>query len=258
MWDEAVTLRKGNLVAQFLPEKGMNLVSYRKGSCEIIDQSTRPLFEERFAGLGALIGPHFHHRKVIPPIKNEALFPHIARVKAKGVKEPFSHGIGRYAPWTVLTKTQESLNARLKGSDAWQGVLLKDLEGQDFVMDYEAQVTDQGLHITLSVQSERPSVVGLHTYYRLDGKSVVKAGQNAYPLDRFYDDSHPFQSPIALQTETHQVKLTYNCEQDSSWQLWHPENASFACMEPLSAKNPKEPVTNASRIKIAIMIEEGP
>jgi hypothetical protein len=86
-----------NLQAIFLPEKGMNLISYKKDETEVIDQSTRNLFEERFAGLGALIGPHFHHRKteVIPPIKDESLFPHIARLKAKGIQEPFSHGIDR-------------------------------------------------------------------------------------------------------------------------------------------------------------------
>ena len=48
------------LQATFLPEKGMNMISYKKGTLEVIDQSTKNLFDERFAGLGALIGPHFH------------------------------------------------------------------------------------------------------------------------------------------------------------------------------------------------------
>src|SRR5947209_3792431 len=91
-----------SMQATFLPEKGMNLVSFKKGNLEVIDQSTLPLFEERFAGLGALIGPHFHRRlpETLPHIADESLFPHIARVKAKGAADPFSHGIGRYAPWT--------------------------------------------------------------------------------------------------------------------------------------------------------------
>src|SRR5687767_2858709 len=82
------------LEARFAPLRGMNLLSYKKGEIEAIDQSTRPLFEERSAGLGAFIGPHFHHRTLIPPVPDESLFPHIAILKARGVQEPFSHGIG--------------------------------------------------------------------------------------------------------------------------------------------------------------------
>ena len=38
---------------------------------EVIDQKTEPLYVERMAGLGALIGPHFHHRQKIshPPTR---------------------------------------------------------------------------------------------------------------------------------------------------------------------------------------------
>src|SRR5690349_11544962 len=94
------------LQATFLPDKGMNLVSYKKGGVEVIDPSTKSLFEERYAGLGALIGPHFHRRRTdaLPKIPDESLFPHIARVKAKGVHDPFSHGIARYAPWKAEKK----------------------------------------------------------------------------------------------------------------------------------------------------------
>ena len=55
--------------ATFNPEVGMNLMSLKKDKIEAIDQSTRPLFEERCAGLGALIGPHFHNQRddLLPP-----------------------------------------------------------------------------------------------------------------------------------------------------------------------------------------------
>ena len=80
---------KGELLqATYLPEKGMNLISYKMGDIEVIDQSTYPLFEERFAGLGALIGPHFHHSKAPPLDFDLSLFPHIKQVMAKGEKEP--------------------------------------------------------------------------------------------------------------------------------------------------------------------------
>ncbi len=170
------------LSACFLPSAGMNFISYKKGDIEAIDQSTQPLFEERYAGLGAMIGPHFHHRNsnAIPPIKDESLFPHIAKVKAKG-SDPFSHGIGRYAPWAVESKGPTHLKAVLKGDDLWRGVPLKELEGQNFRMEYEANITPQGLEIHLSIRGETETVIGLHTYYALSGGGRVSSKvQNHY------------------------------------------------------------------------------
>ena len=72
-----------SLVATFLPDGGMNLCSYKLGDIEVIDQQTLPLYEERKAGLGALIGPHFHQRQEVPSGYDESLFPHIAKGKAE-------------------------------------------------------------------------------------------------------------------------------------------------------------------------------
>ena len=47
------------LEATFAPLQGMNLLSFKKGDVEALDQTTKGLFIERYAGLGALIGPHF-------------------------------------------------------------------------------------------------------------------------------------------------------------------------------------------------------
>lgn len=144
------------LQASFLPLKGMNLVSLKKGDLEIIDQSTINLFEERFAGLGALIGPHFHHREnqQIPLVPFEELFPHIARVKLKGGNEPFSHGIARYAPWNY-SSTETTLHAKISGDDTWNGVLLSTLEGFNFEMYMDIELTSQGLTIELSVNAKK-------------------------------------------------------------------------------------------------------
>jgi hypothetical protein len=170
------------LEAIFLPGQGMNLSSYKLGDIEVIDQSTRALFDERFAGLGALIGPHFHHRKVIPPVKDESLFPHIARIKAKGIVEPFSHGIARYAPW-VAEATEKKVTAKISGKDTWNGVPLADLEGQNFIMNLTAELTPKGLSIQLSVVSDTDSIVGLHYYYRLtNGRGKVISQIQNYSL----------------------------------------------------------------------------
>lgn len=274
------------LIAHFAPSKGMNCLSFKKGAIEAIDQSTENLFSERCAGLGAMIGPHFHHRPpdAITAVPDEALFPHIAAVKAKGTKEPFSHGIGRYAPWKVQAVTPSSIKAVLKGDDLWHGISLKDLEGQDFTMEYGAKLTPKGLEIDLSVSSQRESVVGLHTYYALprgrgqivssvqttyNEKSVLKPIPSAwepeenvlvFDLDQEADYGfHPFPDPlhgsVTLETGSYSLQVSYWAEnRENSWQLWHPKGGSFVCIEPLSASDPRKPVLTASRLKILISV----
>jgi len=279
---------EGTLQAVFNPDKGMNLISLKKGDVEIIDQSTRVLFDERFAGLGALIGPHFHHRNasILPHIQNEELFPHIARVKAKGIQDPFSHGIARYAPWTE-EHSETSIKGRLTGKDLWNGVPLSELEGQNFTMDFKAHLDDQGLHLSLSVVSDTDSLVGIHYYYALpNGKGrVISETQDSVridgkltsiPTDWKFDPQHhqlvfdmqheadytfrpypdPLKGTICLETEQYKLKTVYDCPcAENCWQLYHPKDASFVCIEPISAQNPHAPRLTVSNINIHIDIQ---
>jgi hypothetical protein len=275
--------------ATFLPEKGMNLISYKKGAVDVIDQSTWNLFEERFAGLGALIGPHFHRRKdsALPVIMDESLFPHIGRVKAKGVKDPFSHGIARYAPWKAEVKGSKVI-AKLTGKDTWNGIALAALEGQNFTMSYEAELTPRGLQIEISVVSDTDSLVGIHYYYHLPKGSgtVISTVQNSYldakherkaiPQDWDLDERHtlrfdlsreadftffpfpnPLQTEIILDTGDYRLKTRYydKC-QENCWQLYHPAGASFVCIEPLSAQDPRHPNLTVSSLQILLEIEK--
>lgn len=277
------------LEATFLPDKGMNMISFKHGAVEVIDQSTRNLFEERYAGLGALIGPHFHHRKpeTIPPIKDESLFPYIARLKAKGIKEPFSHGIARYAPWQAQS-TPTSVSAVLTGKDTWNGVPLSVLEGQNFKMTYAAELTTVGLNIEMSVVSDTDSLVGIHYYYHLPkGKGTVmsrvqkqfieggnkRAIPDTWDLDAqhllrfsldneadftFYPFPDPLEGKILLDAVSHQLLTTYSCiSQENSWQLYHPAGASFVCIEPISAQDPRHPNLSVSSIRIQLQVLTG-
>lgn len=282
------TTRGDSLEATFLPEKGMNLISYKKGSLEVIDQSTKNLFEERYAGLGALIGPHFHHRKaeIIPPLQDESLFPHIARVKAKGITEPFSHGIARYAPWTAKA-SETKVKAKLTGKDTWNGVPLSSLEGQNFTMNFLAELTPSGLYLDLSVVSDTDSLVGIHYYYHLPkGQgTVISQVQKTYRVDSelksipstwnidtqqkmtfdlsepadftFFPFPNPLEGKIILNAVDYQLETTYHClSQENSWQLYHPKGASFVCIEPLSAQDPRHPNLTVSSIQINLEIKE--
>lgn len=274
------------LQAVFLPEKGMNLVSYKKNDLEIIDQSTLPLFEERFAGLGALIGPHFHRRKagILSAIADESLFPHIACVKLKGIADPFSHGIARYAPWQA-TATKTKVKGTLSGKDTWNGVPLSALEGQNFKMNFQAELTQRELVLTLDVVSDTDSLVGIHYYYRLpnnkgriiaaiqptfidkgekkplpDGWRIDNQHFLTFDLDdevdyTFFPYPNPREGKIILDAGAYQLVTTYSCQsQENSWQLYHPKGASFVCIEPLSSQDPKHPNLSVSAIRIALEI----
>ncbi len=276
------------LEATFLRDKGMNMVSYRKGNVEIMDQSTKDLFEERYAGLGALIGPHFHRRNpsIVPKVKDEALFPHIARVHAHSVQDPFSHGIARYAPWSDVLATPTTIRAVLTGKDTWNGVPLSELEGQNFRIGYDVDLTPDGLALQLSIVSDIDSLVGTHFYYHLPkGKGVVTASVNREYLDdghpKFidkewnYDDQqllrwdlsqeadytfHPFPNPldskILLDAIDYRLTVHYqSISQESCWQLYHPQGASYACIEPISALDPHHPNLSVSSIRILLSIE---
>jgi galactose mutarotase-like enzyme len=265
---------------------GMNMISFKNGPIEVIDQSTKTLFDERYAGLGALIGPHFHRRKkeILPAIGDESLFPHIARVKAKGTADPFSHGIGRYAPWKYEA-TPTSIKGILTGKDTWNGVPLANLEGQQFTMRYEAVLSPSGLNIALSVVSDTDSLVGIHYYYHLpEGKGkVISAVQphyidqneskpipSAWSIDNqniltfdldqeadftFHPYPHPRQGKIALETTSYRLDTTYTCaSQENAWQLYHPKGASYVCIEPVSAQDPRHPNLTVSSLNIHLTI----
>ncbi|SCA64106.1 Uncharacterized protein SCG7086_CA_00080 [Chlamydiales bacterium SCGC AG-110-P3] len=275
------------LEATFAPDRGMNLTSYKRGSTEVIDQSTSPLFEERCAGLGALIGPHFHHRnpKVTPPVANDSLFPHLAAIKKRGTTEPFSHGIARYVPWQTEA-TENTVQAIVTGKDEWQGVPLADLEGQDFTITYDATLTSEGLNIRMTVRSDTDSVIGLHYYYNLpkgtgsitsdvrntcmengiereldskwnlDNQNVLRFDLGDEADYGFRPSKDPCGGTIILDAGDYRLRTRYQtgCA-ENSWQLYHPKGSSFVCIEPLTAEDPRKPQLTVSILDALLTIE---
>lgn len=252
--------------AVFLPSHGMNLASFTRGGVEVIDPSTKEAFEERYAGLGPLIGPHFHRRRpeLVSKVPDEALFPHIARCTSKGILDPFSHGVARYCPWNVEVKGNE-IKGEISGKDLWNGVALSAIEGQNFVMKMVASLTKEGLFLDLSVVSDTDSLVGIHYYYRLpQGKfRVISGGETKLDRDEaidstFFPSPNPLKGEIFLETEEYTLKTTYDCPcQENSWQLYHPKNSSFVCIEPLSASDPRHPNLTVSSLSINLQILPG-
>lgn len=268
-----------NYQAVFAPSCGMNLLSFKRGKVEVIDQATRGVFEERSSGLGPLIGPHFHRRpsKLVPKVPDESLFPHIAKCRAKGILDPFSHGVARYCPWKVEVNGNE-IKGEISGKDLWNGVPLSLIEGQNFLMRIKVVLSQSGLSIDLSVVSDTDSVVGIHYYYRLPkGKRRIRSRvQNKcisegvlkdtpteldFEFDRaidttFFPAPNPLHGDILLETDEYLLRTHYSslCE-ENSWQLYHPQNASFVCVEPISAKDPRHPNLSVSSLSIQLQIQ---
>jgi len=293
MQDSLITLQnlseQGDLLqAVFAPLQGMNLVSFIKKDLEILDQTTKPLFMERSAGLGALIGPHFHHRpsEQIPYLPETFLFPHLEKQRAQGIVEPFSHGIARYVPWQY-SYSDTQIHATLSGKDTYKGHFIKDLEGQDFTMNLVIKLVHDGLLLQLSIASEQPSVVGFHYYYTCPIEGLIQAHvQPNYRTNQGWDDipqkwydseKHKLHLPLSQEVDvgflpftteedpyhlvclkdlssSHvlHVEYTSSYEQETSWQLYHPSAASFVCIEPLSATNPRKPILSTSNLQIKI------
>lgn len=281
------TSKNEPLEAVFLPEKGMNLLSYKKGHQEVIDQATKETFEASFNGLGSLIGPHFFERKpaLIAQLKPDSIFTHIASLNKQGYSDPFTRGIGRYAPWKVLDHSSTQVKASLSGKDTWQGEPLSTLEGQPFTLELSAELKPDGLSLQLSVVSESDSLIGIHYCYALpNGKGKVisdvkpqffdqgslKAipeswqrnfqGILTFDLEQSADYAFlPFQNPlngkITLETPLYTLQTSYSCLcQENAWHLYHPSGASFVCIAPISAQNPWKPNLTASSIHIHLEI----
>jgi len=267
----------------------MNLTSFLWGSLEVLDSSTSSLFKQRCAGLGALIGPHFHHRPLqsLPKVVlTPSLFPHLTQEQIEGTSEPFSHGIARYVPWHYETSSTQ-IHATLNGDSLHKGVPLKSLEGQNFSMVFDIRLVHDGLLLDLNLQSEAPSVIGFHYYFACTPQSFVTAhvhpsyredtswkplpstwtpnapshlyfclNQEAdFGFQPLADPSQPYYT-LLLHHPSHLVHIEYTASdaETTSWQLYHPSKASFACLEPLSALDPRTPVAKHSHLQMKIKI----
>ena len=259
--------------AIFAPESGMNLMSFKKDGLELIDQATKPDFIRRFAGLGALIGPHFYHRaKDEIPSLDADTFPHIATLKDLKETDPLSHGIGRYVSWNY-DETSSSISAHLCGLDTHKGKTLASLEGFNFKLNFNCHLTSRGLEIKYHVEGDmHPTTIGLHYYLSLpDKKGFVSmetkehyndmgtlkqipdewletAGKLKFDLKNesdfgFFPNSEDNKGSAILSTPSHSLKISYEAKSEqNAFQLYHPKGASFVCIEPVSAKDPRAPI----------------
>ena len=279
------------LTAVITPSHGMNLLSYKRDSVEVMDQSTHEEFLMRYSGHGPLIGPHFHEftQHTLPSSVTSEKFPHVKIMQERKRKDPFSHGIARYAPWSYVHSGTQ-IQGELHGKDLWNGVPLQDIEGQDFEMRFEARLLSTGLFIKYSIQSEKPSVIGLHYYFALQGETSYfqthvrsKLNDNGtlkavpqevlshdhellhLPLDEAHDcgfypleDEKGFRTSLVTQDYTLNAHYFVPNSMEFMVQVYRPENAPYCCIEPLSAQEPRMPVLTHSQLECKLEIHPSP
>ena len=240
--------------ACFDVEQGMTLLSFKKNGLEVIDQSPS-------SKKGPLIGPHFHTHTKYEPTNGAS----------------YHHGIARYASWRQVS-SQTQIKGHLSSKDSLDGYPLSLLEGQNFEMTFEARLIPSGLRIKLEITSEHPSMVGLHYYFRKGKTAFIhseveetyndqgtphpipkawkKGNQLFYPLNQatdfgFIPVDSPHEHKIMYETEDYKMLIHYQTAnpKEVQFQLYSPLNASFVCIEPMSAKEPREPHLNHSLLE---------
>ncbi|OGN62633.1 MAG: hypothetical protein A3F09_03895 [Chlamydiae bacterium RIFCSPHIGHO2_12_FULL_49_11] len=270
--------------AHFDVERGLNLISLKKGEVDLIEQSTRPIFEERMGGLGPLIGPHFYERREqdIPFTPDASMFPHVRAMQREGKKDMFSHGIARYVQWNE-DSTDTTLTAHLSGMDTHHGMTLAALEGFNFRMDFKAHLSSSGLNIDFKCESEgHPCILGLHYYFsvhqpaafiRLRSEEKYNDKQDWKPLRPEWKreggrielpmtDEYDFvfvpklENGVAhaeLIDKSQVLSVSYTpVHSEHSFQIYHPKEAPFVCIEPVSATNARRVTATKNHLKIRI------
>lgn len=281
-----IVLEDKGIKATFNPDKGLNLMSLIIEGRELIEQSTAKGFIESSRGLGPLIGPHFYHRVIdtIPYLDDAILDKLEKKLQFKREAEPFSHGIARYVPWRVLKQDKNSFRAILDSHDEIEGITLGEIEGFDFVMEFEASVSPRELNILYKAKSStQPVVVGLHTYYTLDPsmKAIDLVGAPFYydklnkktvPPDWYGDRGFkiPLNKPldytfspqldregfgeVGVKMGVSNLLIQAKASPDLSFQLYRAEDSPFICIEPIAAINPRIVTQKNASIEVRISL----
>lgn len=279
--DQLVTIKYSSngkqLEATFQPNHGLNLKSFKCDGKELIDQSDKHLN-------GLLIGPHFDNRKreLLQGLKKDPVIETFIKSREdEGLSDPFQNGICRYVPWKVESNDSTKLKAILTGKENWNETPLATIEGQQFKLYFEAEMTQEGLWVKLSSVGDSDTVIGIDYRYALSrGEGYIESlikdhyydngilkkvedilnGQTEHlswdlkqPADFAFLPSRATHGAIVLKTEEYELHTQYRCSnQENCWHLWKPVNASYVSIRPLSAQNPWRPNLTVNSIEILL------
>jgi galactose mutarotase-like enzyme len=271
-----VTLDRGSYSVSIGPEVGLSLLSFRYRGRELLALDTGESFRRCRKGLGPLIIPHFNQAGPLPAVTPDS-FPHIPHVQSLGVHHPFQHGIGRYVPWRYRAGP-ESLVGTMDGTMHYRGYTYAQLTGYDFTAEVTYRVREDGLQILFALEAEHPVAAGIHFYYHLPDPTNASVEASScitgplpfpipcgIPVNAVFSTAAcpPGHSWCSLTTDSWTLRTDFTCSgrPESSFDslvIFHPENARFVCIEPLSSpageENQKKSFFGEIRLSI---IDEG-
>jgi len=253
---ECVELETGQMRACISPGLGMSLVAFTVSGVSVLDESRQQQFLDIRKGLGPLIVPHFGAGPFRPDV-DLASIPHVARLKALGVEDPFQHGVGRYSAW-AFEVDGETVRGTINGSTRLAGIPLADLEGFGFEAAVTYELDAGGLQITFELVGEKPVAGGIHFYYDLVNRqtahaelSVEEAPADGQALHLDFRRAHSTgyhargtqdRCTHRLTTDRYTLDTTVRVRGPASQTfdsviLFSPEGQQFACIEPLSYRH---------------------
>ena len=120
---ECFSLNDGRVDALVTPRLGMSLVRFSVEGEQLLDLRREQLFLEYRKGLGPIILPFFGQRRKFPELDYER-FPHVEHLRKSKVRDPFQHGVGRYASW-IFEEKDNKVTGFLRGDDLLHGYKLR-------------------------------------------------------------------------------------------------------------------------------------
>lgn len=269
LFGECVVLENRGMRVVVSPAFGMSLIDFAVDGEALLDTTRTETFHACRKGLGSLILPHFNQRKDFPDVETEA-FPHVAHLRRLGVRDPFQHGVGRYAPWRYQA-AGSSITGCLEGQDLLGGCRARAITGFDFAARVSYRLVDGGLGLELELTADAPVEAGIHYYYDLKDRCsatvqmplegsdqpAVFGFQQAYD-DVFHPAHHTDCVTYTLTTATYLLRTRVPVcghpeENFDAVVLFSPAQASFVCIEPLTFAQRSE--NTRKRIRTEIVLE---
>ena len=274
LFGECVALKNQNIRAVISPIFGLSLIDLCFQDIPILDRSREQAFFESRKGLGPLILPHFNQRESLPEVDFEA-FEHVHYLRNMNVRDPFQHGVGRYAEWRYTADT-DSVTGRLSSTDHIQGYAISQITGFTFDAEVCYRITETGLNIKFELTAEQPVEAGIHFYYDLKNRESAAAelpleGQSetvVFLFDRGHDKTYrPSKTnrfaTYILKTDRYVLRTIVPVLGDPSSTfdavtLFSPEGERFVCIEPLSFSQTGQNEKRSFRGSILLELDSPP
>ena len=266
VYGKCVALNDDGLEAIVAPGMGMSLIRFSVGGEQLLDLDREQAFLDYRKGLGPIILPFFGQRKIFPQLDYD-IFAHVEHLRKSNVRDPFQHGVGRYASWT-FTEDKNSVTGYLRGDDRLHDCELRDLSGFDFTASLTYSLVGGTLEISFDVTADNPVATGIHFYYDLKNRDTAsvtipqKDGMAVMRFDRGLDDvfkpsGDSEEVTCTLETDSYILDTrirTIGPPQDTfdSVVVFSPDSESFACIEPVSYIVRSENTKKTNRGKILL------